>query len=90
MEYETFPVYKLALELIDEITVICKRVSSRDYLFIKDQIMRASSSIVLNIAEGAGKWTKKDKINFYRMSRGSAYECRAALDLFVKYRLLDV
>jgi len=89
MEHENFPVYKLALDLIDDITAICKRITTQDFLFIKDQLMRASSSIVLNIAEGAGKWTKRDKINFYRISRGSAYECRAALDLLVRYKIID-
>jgi len=46
---------------------------------IKDQLKRASLSIVLNIAEGAGKYTKKDKKNFYSISKGSANECVAIL-----------
>ena len=46
---------------------------------IKDQLKRASLSIVLNIAEGSGKYTKKDKKNFYIISRGSVNECVAIL-----------
>lgn len=46
----------------------------------KDQLRRASLSIMLNIAEGAGRFTNKDKRNFYVISRGSVFECVALLD----------
>ena len=35
---------------------------------IKDQLRRAAMSISLNIAEGAGKYSKNDKKNFYVIS----------------------
>ena len=46
----------------------------------KDQLKRASLSIMLNIAEGTGRFTNKDKRNFYVISRGSVFECVALLD----------
>ncbi len=48
---------------------------------LKDQFNRASSSIVLNLAEGSGKRTPKDKIKFYSISLGSLREYQAVLDL---------
>ena len=36
-----------------------------------DQLRRASFSIMLNIDEGAGRFTNKDKRNFYVIARGS-------------------
>jgi four helix bundle protein len=45
-----------------------------------DQLKRAAFSIMLNIAEGAGRFTKPDKKNFYIISRGSAFECAAIFD----------
>ena len=37
-------------------------------------------SVLLNIAEGAGRFTKPDKRRFYWIARGSLFECVAILD----------
>ncbi len=50
---------------------------------VKDQLDRASSSIPLNIAEGNGKYTPKDRCRFFDMAHGSALECAAGLDVLV-------
>jgi four helix bundle protein len=50
---------------------------------IKDQLERASSSIALNIAEGNGKFTSKDRCRFFDTAHGSALECAAGLDVLV-------
>ena len=46
---------------------------------LRDQFERASVSIVLNIAEGAGRRSKRDKARFYSIARGSAMECGGVL-----------
>jgi four helix bundle protein len=56
---------------------------------LRDQLDRASVSIVLNIAEGAGRFAPADKAHFYRIARGSAMECVAALDLLSARGLSD-
>ena len=48
---------------------------------LKDQLERAGTSIVLNIAEGAGEFSLPDKQRFYRMARRSATETAAILDI---------
>lgn len=48
---------------------------------IKDQFDRASLSIVLNLAEGSGKRTAKDRKRFYHNSLGSLREVQALLDI---------
>jgi four helix bundle protein len=53
----------------------------------KDQLDRASTSIPLNIAEGNGKFSVKDRARFLEMARGSALECAAALDVLVARKL---
>jgi four helix bundle protein len=49
----------------------------------KDQLDRASTSIPLNIAEGNGKFSAKDRARFLEMARGSALECAACLDVLL-------
>ncbi|HEX8679040.1 MAG TPA: four helix bundle protein, partial [Chthoniobacterales bacterium] len=53
----------------------------------KDQLDRASTSIPLNIAEGNGKFSQRDRARFLEMARGSALECAACLDVLIARRL---
>ena len=53
----------------------------------KDQLDRASTSIPLNIAEGNGKFSQRDRARFLEIARGSALECAACLDVLVARRL---
>ena len=55
----------------------------------KDQLRRASFSIMLNIAEGSGRFTNRDKRNFYIIARGSTYECVAIFDYLKDIEQLD-
>ncbi len=50
---------------------------------VKDQLDRASTSIPLNIAEGNGKYSPKDRCRFFDVAHGSALECAAGLDVLV-------
>jgi four helix bundle protein len=49
--------------------------------YVKDQLGRASMSIVLNIAEGSGKFSKPDRRSFFVIARASIFECVAIVDL---------
>ena len=53
----------------------------------KDQLDRASTSIPLNIAEGNGKFSAKDRARFFEVARGSALECAACLDVLLVRKL---
>jgi four helix bundle protein len=55
---------------------------------IKDQLDRASNSIVLNIAEGNGKYSVKDRCRFLDTANASALECAAGIDVLVAKRKL--
>jgi four helix bundle protein len=79
-EHEGLDVYKAAIQLVGLADrVIDALPRGRGYL--ADQLARASSSIALNIAEGAGEFAGAEKARFYRIARRSATECAAILDV---------
>jgi four helix bundle protein len=57
---------------------------------VRDQLDRASNSIALNIAEGNGKYTLKDRCRYFDSAHGSALECAAGLDLLVAKKKLTL
>ena len=88
LDFERFDVYRIAAEF----AVIAEGLSQqipRGRRALQDQLERASTSIVLNIAEGAGESSAKDKARFYRMARRSATECAAIIDLLARLALVD-
>ncbi len=73
-----FRTYKLAVEFHHKV----REESFPSYL--KDQVLRSSSSIALCLAEGNGRMSKKDQLRFFVMAMGSLRESQAALDLSPK------
>ena len=57
--------------------VSCKNIilENRFDRYVNDQLGRASFSIALNIAEGSGKFSKKDRKNYFTTARASLFEC---------------
>lgn len=87
-DHERLDVYQAAIAFVilsDEILEELPR--GRAYLV--DQLQRAGSSVVLNIAEGAGEFARHEKHRFYRMAKRSATECAAILDIGLKLDLIE-
>jgi four helix bundle protein len=88
LDHERLDVYNVALDFLVFANEVIERLPlSRSHLC--DQFTRASTSIVLNLAEGAGKHSKPDKRRYYRTARGPATESAALLDICWKLRLVD-
>jgi len=56
---------------------------------IGKQFVRAADSVSANIAEGFGRYSKKDKIRFYRISLGSLQECKDWINKSCERRLIE-
>jgi four helix bundle protein len=78
-EFQNLEVYKKAKAFHSECRKLIVDIKLDNY--VKDQLGRASFSIVLNIAEGSGKFSKADRRNYFVTARGSAFECVAILDI---------
>src|SRR5688500_9891375 len=78
LDHERLDVYDLALEFLVLANGIIDGLP-RGRSHLADQFTRASLSIVLNLAEGAGKHSKLDKRRYYVTARGSATESAALL-----------
>jgi four helix bundle protein len=80
-DHEKLEVYREAISFVAWLSALLEEtIRIGD---VKDQLDRASTSIPLNIAEGNGKYTPKDRCRFFDIAHGSALECAAGLDILV-------
>lgn len=87
-DHEKLKVYQRALDFVEWVSKLeIKQVKPRPKVI--EHLDDASNSIVLNIAEGNGKYTSKDRCNYFDISRGSALESAAALDVLLRKTLIS-
>lgn len=72
---KTFRTLELAIEFYD----ISEKSEVKGNL--REQLLRASSSISLNLAEGNGKRTVPEKKRYYQMAYASVQECKTIFKL---------
>ena len=87
-DHEKLDVYRAAIQFVVAANSIAERLP-RGRSHLVDQLQRAATSIPLNIAEGAGEYSSKEKARFYRMARRSATECAAILDVCESLSLVE-
>ena len=85
-DHEKLDVYREAIQFLAWLSTLLESVERAGE--VKDQLDRASTSIALNVAEGNGKYTPKDRCRFFDIAHGSALECAAGLDVLVAKRRL--
>ena len=81
LQHERLDTYRLAVELDGAVVAIAHK-AGRGHAWIADQAMRASASVVLNLAEALGR-EGADRARALRIARGSALELDAALTLML-------
>ena len=82
--HKSLDVYRLSLDFVEIAADIAKHIP-RGQSYLADQLRRSASSTVLNIGEGAGEFSKKEKARFYRMALRSATESASTIDIVYRF-----
>jgi four helix bundle protein len=88
-DHEKLEVYCVAVEYADAADAIAAKLK-RGHAHIRDQLRRASDSIVNNVAEGAGEFQAAEKARFYRIALRSCTESAATLHTCQRRHLSDL
>jgi four helix bundle protein len=80
MQYQNTTIYSRSLELITLTKTILESMPP-GFGFLADQLRRASSSVLLNFAEGYGKSTKRDARRYFITARGSILDIAREFEL---------
>ncbi len=81
-------VWKVGIELLQEIYEITKLLPTEERFGITKQMRKAASSILANLAEGFGRFTYPDKAAKYTISRGECSEEEAFLLIIVALKFV--
>jgi len=83
------PVWQKANDLAVEVFLTTVALPRSEDYGLTSQIRRSSNGVASNISEGFGRKTNKDKVHFYIMARGSAFETQNHLIYGTKVGYFD-
>ena len=81
--YEDLDVWNKAVDFAVKVIDIVDSINtSRKHFRLLEQIEASSASISANLAEGKGRFSKKEFVQFCFIARGSLYETMTFLEIF--------
>ena len=81
--YEDLDVWSKAVDFaVRVIELVDSLDTSRKHFRLLEQIEASSTSISTNIAEGKGRFSKKQFVHYCYIARGSLYETMTFLEIF--------
>ena len=81
--YEDLKVWNMAVDFAVKVIELVENFETdRKHYRLFDQIEASSTSISMNLAEGKGRYSKKEFIHFSYIARGSLYETMTLLEIF--------
>ena len=88
--FEDLEVWQKAIEFASRVIKLSEKIQTdRKHYRLIEQLESASTSIALNIAEGKGRYSKKEFIQFLYIARASLYETISLLIIFHKNGWID-
>lgn len=83
--YENLDVWQRAITWAsDIIDVVEKLKTDRKHYRLIEQLEAASASVAMNIAEGKGRYSRKEFAQFLYVARGSLYEAVTLLEILLR------
>lgn len=86
--YRRLEVYQNAKQLAIDIHELLKKFPQSERFALTDQLNRASTSVLLNIAEGFGRFSNNDRIRFLDIANGSLMETSSELELALSFKYI--
>jgi four helix bundle protein len=81
--HEDLEVWNKAVDFaVAVIDTVEESSTGRRHYRLLEQIEASSTSVAMNIAEGKGRFSKKEFVQFLYISRGSLYEAMTLLEIF--------
>jgi four helix bundle protein len=81
--YEDLKVWNMAVDFAVKVIDLVENLeTNRKHYRLFEQIEASSTSISMNLAEGKGRYSKKEFIHFSYIARGSLYETMTLLEIF--------
>ena len=79
--YRKLNVYQQALLNVKMVYELVRKFPSYEQYALSDQIRRSVISVPANIAEGMGRFSKKERIHFLEIANGSLTETMCHLEI---------
>jgi four helix bundle protein len=86
--YKTLILWQKAMLLVKEVYLLARGFPKEETFGLTSQIKRAATSVPANVAEGCGRRTSKDTVQFLHIARGSLYELDTLLAITVTVEII--
>ena len=87
-KFEDLHIWNKSMELVEKVYLLSDKLPNEERFGLISQIRRCSVSIPSNIAEGAGRNSKKEFIHFLSIANGSTAELKTQLLLISRLKYL--
>jgi four helix bundle protein len=89
-DFKDLDVWQVARDLRTEMYKVARALPDFEKFALATQIRRAACSVTANIAEGFGRFSYQENVQFCRQARGSLFELRDHLTTCTDQNYIDV